>query len=175
MSGVVVATTIRSMSSGLTCAASIARCLKPGGLFLNHAITRPGKSAAARTGRRRPEFAALTRYIFPGGELDYIGRTITNLERRGFEIHDVECWREHYMRTCRLWHDNMRANWDACVVEVGEAKARVWLIYLAACSIAFERNNVGLYQTLASKRARGSVGLPPTRADLYRGDWAAKD
>ena len=89
------------------------RCLKPGGLFLNHAITRPGKSAAARGKKRRPEFAALTRYIFPGGELDYIGNTVTNLERQGFEIHDVEGWREHYQRTCRHWHDNMLANWDA--------------------------------------------------------------
>ena len=27
-------------------------------------------------GKKRPEFEALTRYIFPGGELDYIGRTV---------------------------------------------------------------------------------------------------
>jgi len=150
------------------------RCLKPGGLFLHHAITRPGKSAAARGKRRRPEFAALTRYIFPGGELDYIGNTIVGLERQGFEIHDVEGWREHYMRTCRHWHDNMLTNWPACVAEVGQAKARIWLMYLAACSITFERNNCGLYQTLSSKRVRGATGLPPSRADLYRADWAYK-
>ncbi len=148
------------------------RCLKPGGLFLHHAITRPGKSGAARGKKRRAEFAALTRYIFPGGELDYIGNTITGLERQGFEIHDVECWREHYMRTCRHWHDNMVANWDKAVAEVGVVNARIWLMYLAACSITFERNNCGLYQTLSSKRVRGPSGLPPTRADLYRGDWA---
>jgi hypothetical protein len=28
---------------------------------------------------------------------------------------------------------------------------------------------------LSSKRVRGPVGLPPTRADLYRGDWAWKE
>jgi cyclopropane-fatty-acyl-phospholipid synthase len=44
----------------------------------------------------------------------------------------------------------------------------MWLAYLAGCSIAFERNTVGLYQTLASKKRRGPSGLPPTRADLYR-------
>jgi hypothetical protein len=27
---------------------------------------------------------------------------------------------------------------------------------------------LGIYQTLASKRARGASGLPPTRVDLYR-------
>ena len=87
---------------------TVHRLLKPGGLFLHHAITRPGGSRAARTGKKRADFAALTRYIFPGGELDYIGRTITNLELHGFEIHDVEGWREHYQRTCRFWHDRLR-------------------------------------------------------------------
>ena len=86
---------------------TVHRLLKPGGLYLHHAITRPGKRAAVKGGKKRPEFAALTRYIFPGGELDYLGRTITNLEQHGFEVHDVEGWREHYQRTCRLWHDRL--------------------------------------------------------------------
>jgi cyclopropane-fatty-acyl-phospholipid synthase len=147
---------------------TVDRVLKPGGLFLHHAITRPGKSRAARTGKKRADFAALTRYIFPGGELDYIGRTVTNLELHGFEVHDVEAWREHYQRTCRMWHDRLLARYDDACVEVGEVTTRIWLAYLAACSITFERNNAGLYQTLASKRVKGPVGLPPTRADLYR-------
>ena len=142
--------------------------LKPGGLFLHHAITRPGKSRQARTGKKREEFAALTRYIFPGGELDYIGRTVTNLEQHGFEVHDVEGWREHYMRTCRFWHDRLLANYDAACKEAGEVNTRIWLVYLAACSISFQRNSVGLYQTLSSKRVKGLTGLPPTRADRYR-------
>ena len=147
---------------------TVRRLLKPGGLYLHHAITRPGGSHAARTGKKRPEFQAFTRFIFPGGELDYLGRTITNLELNGFEIRDVECWREHYQRTCRFWHDRLRARWDEAVAAVGETTARVWLAYLAACSITFERNNAGIYQTLAMKRVRGPTGLPPTRADLYR-------
>ena len=146
---------------------TVQRLLKPGGLYLHHAITRPGGSHAARTGKKRPEFEALTRYIFPGGELDYLGRTITNLELNGFEVRDVECWREHYMRTCRFWHDRLFARYDEAVATVGEATTRVWLAYLAACSITFQRNNAGLYQTLAMKRVRGESGLPPTRADWY--------
>jgi cyclopropane-fatty-acyl-phospholipid synthase len=147
---------------------TVQRVLKPGGYFLHHAITRPGKSYAARTGRKRADFAALTRYIFPGGELDYIGRTVTNLELHGFEIHDVEGWREHYQRTCKMWHDRLLARYDDACKEIGEVNTRIWLVYLAACSISFERNNVGLHQTLASKRVKGSTGLPPSRADLYR-------
>ncbi len=106
---------------------SVGRLLKPGGLYLHHAITRPGGSHAARTGKKRAEFQALTRYVFPGGELDYLGRTITNLELNGFEIRDVECWREHYRLTTRLWHDRLKARFDEAVATVGATTARVYL------------------------------------------------
>src|SRR5712671_4390406 len=85
--------------------------------------------------RKRPEFALLTKYIFPGGELDNIGNTVAGMELNGFEVHDVEGWREHYQRTCKQWHDRLLANHDAAVREVGSVKTRMWLVYLAACSI----------------------------------------
>ena len=147
---------------------TVRRLLKPGGLYLHHAITRPGKGPTARPAKKRPEFAALTRYIFPGGELDYLWRTIADLEGHGFEIRDVEGWREHYQRTCRMWHDRLLARYDEACGEVGETTTRVWLVYLAACSLVFERGACGIYQTLVCKRARGASVLPPTRADLYR-------
>ena len=92
----------------------------------------------------------------------------SNLERFGFEVHDVEGWREHYQRTTRLWWENLNARRSEAEAEVGPEKTRMWLLYLAGCSLAFERGAVGINQTLASKRARGPAGLPPTRADLYR-------
>jgi cyclopropane-fatty-acyl-phospholipid synthase len=147
---------------------TIHRLLKPDGLYLHHAISRPAKRDDKSFRKRRPEFAALTRYIFPGGELDHLGMTIANFERHGFEVHDVEAWREHYQRTCRMWHDRLLANNDAAIAEIGAVKTRLWLVYLAACSIAFQRGTVGIFQTLVSKRKRGASGLPPTRADLYR-------
>jgi cyclopropane-fatty-acyl-phospholipid synthase len=147
---------------------TVRRVMKRDGLFLHHAITRPAKRTDRIFRRKRPEFAILTKYIFPGGELDHIGNTVASLERHGFEVHDVEGWREHYQRTCRHWHDRLLANYDKAVAEVGEVKTRMWLVYLAGCSIAFERNTVCLYQTLTSRRKRGPSGLPPTRADLYR-------
>ncbi|KQT52596.1 MULTISPECIES: SAM-dependent methyltransferase [unclassified Aureimonas] len=145
---------------------TVKRVLRPGGIFLNHAITRPAKKKRFR--RKNKEFALLTKYIFPGGELDHIGDTLMRLEQNGFEIHDVEGWREHYQRTCRLWHDRLLANYDAAVAEVGEPKTRLWLAYLGACSIAFERNTVGVFQTVATRKQRGASGMPPTRGDLYR-------
>ena len=148
--------------------ATVKRVMKRDGLFLHHAITRPAKKSDKLFLKKRPEFEILTRYIFPGGQLDHIGNTVASLERNGFEVHDVEGWREHYQRTCKHWHDRLLANHDKAVAEVGEVKTRMWLVYLAGCSIAFERNGVCLYQTLSSRRRRGPSGLPPTRADLYR-------
>ncbi|HLH93484.1 MAG TPA: cyclopropane-fatty-acyl-phospholipid synthase family protein [Xanthobacteraceae bacterium] len=143
---------------------SIYRLLKPGGLYLHHAIARPNNAAFHR---RPPGYAAIVRYIFPGGEVDHLGMSIANLERNGFEVHDVEAWREHYARTTRLWHDRLMAQRPAAEREVGPARTRLWLAYLAACAIFFENNEVGIFQTLASKRAKGASPLPPTRADLY--------
>jgi cyclopropane-fatty-acyl-phospholipid synthase len=142
--------------------------LRPRGLYLHHAIARPAKRDMKRFRRKRPEFAALTQYIFPGGELDAVGMSVTNLERHGFEVHDVEAWREHYQRTTRAWTENLYAAREAAAKEVGEAKTRIWLLYLAGCSLAFERSAVGIFQTLASRKAKGPSGLPPTREDLYR-------
>ena len=146
------------------------RLLKPDGLYLHHAITRTGQAQRARILQQEhaPKPAPIARYIFPGGELDHLGMSIANLERHGFEVHDVEAWREHYARTTRLWHDRLLANFAAAEREVGAVKTRMWLIYLAGVSIAFERAKLGIFQTLASKRRRGASGVPLSRADLYR-------
>ena len=150
---------------------TIHRLLKPGGLYLHHSITlRANAYERFRRGRRRDRAAAtaIGRYIFPGGELDHVGMSVANLELHGFEVHDLEAWREHYARTTRLWHDRLSANRDAAEREVGSEKTRLWIAYLAVVSIAFTHGTVGIFQTLASKRVRGASRLPPTRADLYR-------
>jgi cyclopropane-fatty-acyl-phospholipid synthase len=147
---------------------TIHRLLKPGGFYLHHSIAL--RSAAyERVTKKRPQTNnAVARYIFPGGELDHLGMSIANLERYGFEVHDVEAWREHYARTTRFWHDRLSANRAAAEREVGAVKTRLWIAYLAGVSIGFTRNSVGIFQTLASKRMRGPSGLPPSREQLYR-------
>jgi cyclopropane-fatty-acyl-phospholipid synthase len=147
---------------------AVNRLLRPGGLYLHHAITRPAKRDDKRFRRRSSEYSAMLRYIFPGAELDHVGMSVSNLQSHGFEVHDVEGWREHYALTCRHWHDRLLARYDDAVGAVGTVQTRLWLGYLAGCSLGFARNTIGIYQTLASKRMRGPSGLPPTRADLYR-------
>jgi cyclopropane-fatty-acyl-phospholipid synthase len=147
---------------------AVHRLLRPRGLYLHHTIARRAKRSERAFHKLKPEYRALTRYIFPGGELDHLGMSISNLERHGFEVHDVEAWREHYQHTTRLWWENLNARRKEAEAEVGPEKTRMWLLYLAGCSLAFERGAVGVNQTLASKRTRGPSGLSPSRADLYR-------
>ncbi|WP_423414591.1 cyclopropane-fatty-acyl-phospholipid synthase family protein [Hyphomicrobium sp. B1] len=144
--------------------------LSDDGLFLNHAISRraPKHKPGFFKGRMRPEKKAIAKYIFPGGELDDIGHSISAMERAGFEVHDVEGWRLHYARTCQLWCERLTENKDQAIQYVGEEKYRIWVAYLAGVSLAFSRGTLRLFQTLASKSAKRTPMLPPTRADLYR-------
>ncbi len=137
------------------------------GLFLNHAISRRAK----KTGRRfykRAEQRALLKYIFPGGELDDIGHTVQAMEQHGFEVHDVEAWRPHYATTTRHWCERLTARREEAVALVGEETYRIWVAYLAGCSLAFMRGTARIYQTLVSKGGKGEAPLPLTRADLYQ-------
>ena len=146
---------------------AVHRLLRPGGLYLHHAISRPARGTDAQFRKMRAEYRALVRYIFPGGELDHLGMSIANLERARFEVHDVEGWRMHYCRTTRLWHDRLLARRAEAEAEVGAEMTRMWLFYLGGCSLAFERGAVSIFQTLASRKNKGVLPVPATRADLY--------
>ncbi len=146
---------------------TVNRLLEPRGIYLHHSIARRGKSTDAKFNRKRPEYTSMLKYIFPGAEVDHIGMSVRNLEAYGFEVHDVEAWREHYARTTRLWAERLIANKEAAIAEAGAERYRLWVLYLSGVSLAFERGTLNIFQTVASKRTRGLSGLPPTRADLY--------
>jgi cyclopropane-fatty-acyl-phospholipid synthase len=138
------------------------------GLFLNHAISRRAPKGSWLKRRMRPEQKAIAKYIFPGGELDDIGHSLVAMERAGFEIQDVEAWRLHYARTCKLWCERLTAERERAVEFVGEEKYRIWAAYLAGVSLAFSRGTLRIFQTLVSKSAKRAPAIPSTRADLYR-------
>lgn len=132
--------------------------LKPEGRLLNHCITRH-ENRSVRTG------AFIDRYVFPDGELTGSGRLITEMQDVGLEVQHSENIRIHYAMTLRDWNKNLVDNWDACVEEVGIGTARVWGLYMAACRVGFERNEVQLHQVLAAKVADGGgngFALRPT-------------
>jgi cyclopropane-fatty-acyl-phospholipid synthase len=90
------------------------------------------------------------------------------MEACGFEVHDVEAWREHYARTTKLWCRRLEANKEQAVKLVGEERYRMWIAYLAGVSYAFEDGSLRIFQTVATKHDRkGPSTMPPTREHLY--------
>jgi len=142
--------------------------LRDRGILMNHGISRHAKPTKKAARKVRPERRLLLKYIFPGSELDNVGHTVDVLELNGFEVHDVEAWREHYALTCRHWYRELMRRKDEAVGFVGEEKFRMWALYLAGVSIGFADGSMHVCQVVASKRAsKGPSGLPLTRADLY--------
>jgi len=137
--------------------ATLRGLLGPQGRLLNHAISSVGGSSF---GPRTFTY----RYVFPDGELIDVGEVALAMEAAGFEVRDVEALREHYSRTLRHWVANLRRHWDDAVVLVGERRARVWLLYMAASVVGFDDGGLGLHQVLAvAADVDGSSGMPPTR------------
>ncbi|WP_374774313.1 cyclopropane-fatty-acyl-phospholipid synthase family protein [Streptomyces sp. NBC_01310] len=131
--------------------------LRPGGLLLNHQIARPPEPD--EEAYRVDEF--IDAYVFPDGELSPLGSTVTELERAGFEVRDVEALREHYGLTLRAWVARLEEHWAEAVRLTSPGRARVWRLYMAASALGFERGRLGVNQVLAVKSgAAGDAGLP---------------
>jgi cyclopropane-fatty-acyl-phospholipid synthase len=143
------------------------RLLKPGGLYFHQASVRRGGRDPANIAPQTNATRTIGRFIFPGGELDTIGMTVTNLGRLGFEVLDVEDLREHFQRTTAEWSRRLMARRDEAVTLVGEERTRLWLIFFAMCAKGFERGSILVYQTVAQRRRPGPSGLPLDRASLY--------
>ncbi len=126
------------------------------GRLLNHGISRPHGQ-----GTRLPRRSFANRYVFPDGELHEVGKVISHVQAAGFEVRHVEDLREHYALTLRRWVDNLEANWSDAVAEVGEGRARVWRLYMAASAINFEAGRSQIHQVLGVvDDSVGDAGMP---------------
>ena len=142
--------------------ADLYELLAPGARLLNHAISRPDPSKAAIAPR-----SFMARYVFPDAALIEVGTAVSEMQRQGLEVRDVESLREHYAKTLRVWVKNLEENWDQAQKLVGPARARVWLLYLAGSALAFEDARIAIHQVLAVRtESDGSSGMAPTRAWL---------
>lgn len=142
--------------------------LRPEGRLLNHQIGRTPSTGSSRLLRRqRPAIARngfIHRYVFPDGELHEVGDVIGAIQRTGFEARHMETIREHYAHTLRRWVGNLESNWVRAAADVGEGRARVWRLYMAASAVNFAIGKTQVHQILAvntpaSGSAMGRSGL----------------
>lgn len=150
------------------------RLLKPGGLFLNHGISRRPRKPIRGWEAIFDRYILgsgmfVQRYVFPDGELMPVSEANLMAERAGFEVRDVENLREHYALTLRHWVRRLETRRDKALQITDEATYRTWRLYMAASAHGFEMGDINVNQSLLAKPAGGQCDLPLTRAYLYAG------
>ena len=129
---------------------------KPEGRLVNHSITRFNDKAKVYY-----QNSFVNRYIFPDGELTGPSKIMRAMTGQGWECFHQENLRQHYAHTLNGWRVNLADHWDESVQEVGERKARVWRLYMAASQFGFQRNLIQLHQFLAvNTTEKGASGMP---------------
>ncbi|HEX9996397.1 MAG TPA: cyclopropane-fatty-acyl-phospholipid synthase family protein [Abditibacterium sp.] len=121
------------------------KLLKPGGLFFNQGTTVETDDAR----RRYPAF--IKQYVFPDGEVLPIHVSIRASEESGFEVLSVKSIREHYVKTCAHWVQNLENVHESVLEYVGEPTWRVWRLYTAVSAHGFRVGRLNCYQTLMRK------------------------
>lgn len=116
---------------------TVARCLKPGGIFLLHTI---GANASRLTCDPWIE-----KYIFPNGMLPSIAQ-IGQAAEHLFVMEDWHNLGPHYDRTLMCWQDNFRRAWPQLESRYGETFRRMWDYYLQSCAGAFRARDIQLWQ-----------------------------
>ena len=141
----------------------IRQLLTEDGVAMNHGIT------TTDTGERGTPYGGgkfIHRYVFPHGELAHLGTVVRSMQAGGLEVRDVENLRRHYARTCALWTDNFESNAERISRLTDARRFRIWHVYLAGCSYAFQHDWISLYQIVCGK-AGGAPTMPWSRRPMY--------
>ena len=144
--------------------ARIRSLLKDDGWALNHGIT----STDAHDGESPYGGGRfIDRYVFPQGELPHISTVLRTMQLGGLEATDVENLRRHYAHTMACWSQGFEDKADTLKTLVDEKRWRIWRIYLAGCHLAFESDDIGLFQVLCRKSGRPASAYPWSRRWMY--------
>lgn len=140
---------------------TVARCLRPDGVALVHAIGR-----GDGPGTTNPW---ITKYIFPGGYCPALSEVFAAVEKTPLGMMDVEILRLHYAETLRHWRRRFTANRDAIAGLYDERFCRMFEFYLCGSELAFRREGHMVFQIQLAHRPDA---VPLTRGYLYGGEIA---
>ncbi|HVD61462.1 MAG TPA: cyclopropane-fatty-acyl-phospholipid synthase family protein [Gemmatimonadaceae bacterium] len=149
------------------------RVLKPGGLFMNHAIVSVARARPSTLESRMKAIlwrrdAFIDKYVFPDGKLVPIAHVIASAERVGFELRDIESLREHYAMTLRHWTKGLETHSTDAIRIAGERIYRVWRLYMSSAIYGFVSGRINIIQALLVKPGKdGQSDMPLTRDYMY--------
>jgi len=144
------------------------KLLRPQGSLLNQQITLAGFHGL------RPTVDFTHKYVFPDAKLTPVSFTQQEAIKVGFEVRDVENFREEYTLTLSHWIQRLEARHDDAVRATDEATYRIFRLYLAGACFGYLKNVYNLHHTLFVKPDTSAAsGYPLTREDWYRGNGNA--
>lgn len=88
----------------------------------------------------------LCKEIFPGGQLCPAKEIIFNCEQAGLDVIHTESLQPHYVRTLRIWAENLERAGDQARQIVGEEVYQRYMKYLTGCARYFETGHVDVLQ-----------------------------
>lgn len=106
------------------------------------------------------------KHIFPGAYAPSLREMADIFEGNGFSILDVENLRLHYARTCADWLSRFEHAAKRVRQMFDDRFVRMWRLYLAASSAAFQTGDLQLFQVLFARCDDNH--LPMTREDIYQ-------
>jgi cyclopropane-fatty-acyl-phospholipid synthase len=140
-------------------ALSLARVLRPGGMLLNHGISRiPAGPYEPTTFTKR--------YIFPDGDPLRLSQVLGALERAGFESLHSESFRRDYSETLAHWMSRLESRIDEATQIAGPQRVRVWQLYLRGAKRGFDTGLTSIYQVLLAKPSAHQMPPGPPFAQL---------
>jgi cyclopropane-fatty-acyl-phospholipid synthase len=138
--------------------------LAPNGVAMNHGLT---STDVQHRGTPYGGGRFIHRYVFPHGELAHLGTVIRCMQEGGLEVRDVENLRRHYARTCAIWTENFEANAERIRQLTDPKRFRIWHVYLAGCTYAFEHDWISVYQVVCGKAGLDPAAIPWSRRYMY--------
>jgi cyclopropane-fatty-acyl-phospholipid synthase len=138
--------------------------LEEDGIAMNHGITSTDVDSGG-SAWGAGEF--IDEYVFPHGELPHVSLVLRTMQEGGLEALDVENLRRHYAKTCATWADNFEGHTSDIRRMVDDKRFRIWRVYLAGSSYAFEQDWISLYQVVCMKAGRSPAAIPWSRRYMY--------
>jgi len=132
-----------------------ARLLAPKGVMMSHCCGRAGPPGFTDKWTRK--------YIFPGGYIPALSELVSQSEKFGWEVTDVEAMRFHYSHTLEEWYNRTVLHEKEIVELYDERFYRMWLFYLAGAEQSFQHGNMVNWQI---QYVKDREAIPMTREYL---------
>lgn len=128
------------------------RLLTPDGVMLSHCCGRAGPPGHTDAWTRK--------YIFPGGYIPALSELVSQSEKAGWQVMDVEAMRFHYSHTLEEWYRRTVMHRAEIEAMYDQRFYRMWLFYLAGAEQSFRHGTMVNWQLLYVK---DRAALPMTR------------